>query len=74
MDELRDLYREVIFNPTTARRQELSQARALTGLPEGFNPLCGDQLSPVSEVSDQDVIGDVSFGAVVRFPPPRPRS
>ncbi|MEK7191777.1 MAG: Fe-S cluster assembly sulfur transfer protein SufU, partial [Pseudomonadota bacterium] len=28
---------------------------------EGFNPLCGDQLSVYLKVSDQDMIEDVSF-------------
>jgi nitrogen fixation NifU-like protein len=60
MDELRDLYQEVIFdhNRTPRNFHKLPGANRHA---EGFNPLCGDQLSVYLKVSDQDVIEDVSF-------------
>ncbi len=60
MDELRDLYQEVIFdhNRTPRNFHKLPGANRQA---EGFNPLCGDQLSVYLKVSDQDVIEDVSF-------------
>ena len=60
MDELRDLYQEVIFdhNRTPRNFHKLPGANRHA---EGFNPLCGDQLSVYLKVSDRDVIEDVSF-------------
>jgi len=60
MDELRDLYQEVIFdhNRTPRNFHKLPDANRQA---EGFNPLCGDQLSVYLKISDQDVIEDVSF-------------
>lgn len=60
MDELRDLYQEVIFdhNRTPRNFHKLAGANRQA---EGFNPLCGDQLSVYLKISDQDLIEDVSF-------------
>ena len=60
MDDLRDLYQEVIFdhnrNPRNCRRMADANRRA-----EGFNPLCGDQLAVYLKVNERGVIEDVSF-------------
>ena len=60
MDGLRDLYQEVIFdhNRTPRNFHKLPGANRQA---EGFNPLCGDQLSVYLKINDQDVIEDVSF-------------
>ncbi len=60
MDELRDLYQEVIFDhnrqPRNFRKLPAANRRA-----EGFNPLCGDQLTVYMKVNDAGVIEEVSF-------------
>lgn len=60
MDELRDLYQEVIFdhNRTPRNFHRLAGANRQA---EGFNPLCGDQLTVYLKVDDRGVIEDVSF-------------
>lgn len=60
MDELRDLYQEVIFdhNRTPRNFHKLAGANRQA---EGFNPLCGDQLTVYLKVDDRGVIEDVSF-------------
>lgn len=59
MDELRELYQEVILdhnnNPKNFRQIEHPTHSA-----EGYNPLCGDQINIFLTVND-DVIEDVSF-------------
>jgi nitrogen fixation NifU-like protein len=60
MDELRDLYQEVIFDHNRAPRN-FHKLPGANRHAEGFNPLCGDQLSVYLKVSDRDVIEDVSF-------------
>ena len=60
MDELRDLYQEVIFDHNRQPRN-FHKLPGANRHAEGFNPLCGDQLSVYLKVSDQDVIEDVSF-------------
>lgn len=60
MDELRDLYQEVIFDHNRKPRNFHKLANA-NRRADGFNPLCCDQLSVYLKVSDQDVIEDVSF-------------
>ena len=60
MDELRDLYQEVIFDHNRKPRNFHKLAGA-NRQAEGFNPLCGDQLSVYLKISDQDLIEDVSF-------------
>ncbi len=60
MDELRDLYQEVIFdhNRTPRNFRKLAGANRQA---EGFNPLCGDQLTVYLKVDDRGVIEDLSF-------------
>ncbi|HLD14690.1 MAG TPA: SUF system NifU family Fe-S cluster assembly protein [Burkholderiales bacterium] len=60
MDELRDLYQEVIFDHNRQPRN-FHKLPGANRHAEGFNPLCGDQLSVYLKISDQDVIEDVSF-------------
>ena len=60
MDELRDLYQEVIFDHNRKPRN-FHKLPGANRHAEGFNPLCGDQLSVYLKVSDQDMIEDVSF-------------
>lgn len=59
IDELRDLYQEVIFdhnrNPRNFRVMEDANRKV-----EGFNPLCGDKLTLYLKVRD-GVIKDASF-------------
>ncbi|MBI3893324.1 MAG: SUF system NifU family Fe-S cluster assembly protein [Candidatus Wallbacteria bacterium] len=59
MSELRDLYQEVILDhskkPHNFKRLESPCCRA-----EGFNPLCGDQLSLFVRVDD-GIIRDIGF-------------
>jgi nitrogen fixation protein NifU and related proteins len=59
MSELDDLYQEVILDhnksPRNFRTMESANRKA-----EGYNPLCGDQLTVFLEV-DAGVIKDISF-------------
>jgi nitrogen fixation protein NifU and related proteins len=60
MDDLRNLYQEVIFdhnrNPRNFHRMPGASHKA-----EGFNPLCGDQLTVYMKINEDGVIEDVSF-------------
>ena len=60
LDDLRDLYQEVILdhgrNPRNFRRPEDANRRA-----HGYNPMCGDTLMVYVKVDDEDVIRDVAF-------------
>jgi nitrogen fixation NifU-like protein len=60
MNELKDLYQEVIFdhnrNPRHFGKLEHASCHA-----EGFNPLCGDKVSVYLKFDDRDVIQDVAF-------------
>jgi nitrogen fixation NifU-like protein len=59
LDEIRDLYQEVVFdhnrNPRNFRVMEDANRKI-----EGFNPLCGDRITLYVKVKD-GVIEDVSF-------------
>ena len=59
MSELSELYQQVILDhnkkPRNFRKLETANRTA-----EGYNPLCGDQLSVYLQVEDDEVI-DVSF-------------
>lgn len=59
MDELRELYQQVILdhNKNPRNYREMSNA---TSKIEGYNPLCGDHYTVFLNV-DGDVIKDVSF-------------
>jgi len=60
MSDLRDLYQEVIFdhnrNPRNYGVLEDANRKA-----EGFNPLCGDQLTVYMLINDDGIIEKVSF-------------
>ena len=60
MSDLRDLYQEVIFdhnrNPRNYGVLEGANRKA-----EGFNPLCGDQLTVYMRVNEEGVIEKVTF-------------
>ncbi len=60
LDELRDLYQEVILDhgrsPRNFRRPASPTCHA-----EGNNPMCGDTLSVFLVVNDRDVIEDAAF-------------
>jgi len=60
MDDLRNLYQEVIFdhnrNPRNFHAMPDANRKA-----DGFNPLCGDQLTVYMRLNDAGVIEDVSF-------------
>ena len=60
MNELKDLYQEVIFDHNRNPRHfgKLSHASCHA---EGFNPLCGDKVTVYLKLDDQDIIRDVSF-------------
>ena len=59
LDELRDLYQEVILdhgrNPRNFRRLDPADREA-----EGYNPLCGDRVTIYLLIRD-DVVDDVAF-------------
>lgn len=60
MDELRELYQEVILDhgkrPRNFRHPESANRQA-----EGYNPFCGDQLTLYLVLSADDRIEDVAF-------------
>ena len=60
MSDLRELYQEVIFdhnrNPRNYGVLESANRKA-----QGFNPLCGDQLTVYMRVNDQGIIEKVTF-------------
>ena len=60
MSDLRELYQEVIFdhnrNPRNYGVLEGANRKA-----EGFNPLCGDQLTVYMLVNDEGIIEKVTF-------------
>lgn len=60
MNDLNDLYQEVIFdhNRNPRHRGELADANRCA---EGFNPLCGDRLKLYLKVDDEGIIRDVGF-------------
>lgn len=60
MNELKDLYQEVIFDHNRNPRHFGKLAHASCHA-EGFNPLCGDKVSVYLKFNDQGVIEDVSF-------------
>ena len=60
MNELQDLYRELILDHSRSPRHfgKLSDA---THTADGINPLCGDKLRLYLRVDDNDVIADAAF-------------
>ena len=63
MYDLEDLYQEVVMDhnrrPRNFKKLENAQRTA-----EGFNPLCGDQISLYLNVDDDGVIEDIGFEGV----------
>lgn len=60
MNDLKDLYQEVIFDHNRNPRHFGKLAHASCHA-EGFNPLCGDKVTVYLKFDDQGVIQDVSF-------------
>ena len=60
VDELRDLYRELILDHSRSPRNFGKLADA-THTAEGINPLCGDKLRLYLRLNHDDVIADASF-------------
>jgi len=60
MDDLRNLYQEVIFDHNRNPRNFHAMADA-NRKADGFNPLCGDQLTVYMKLNDAGVIEEVSF-------------
>ena len=60
MDDLRDLYQEVILDHGKSPRNFRATEDA-TGRAHGNNPLCGDQLTVFMKVDDRNVVEDASF-------------
>ena len=60
MYDLEDLYQEIVMDhnrrPRNFKKLENAQRTA-----EGFNPLCGDQISLYVNVDDDGVIEDIGF-------------
>ena len=60
MYDLEDLYQEIVIDhnrrPSNFKKLENAQLTA-----EGFNPLCGDQISLYLNVDDDGVIEDIGF-------------
>jgi nitrogen fixation protein NifU and related proteins len=59
MDELRDLYQEVILDHNR-RPRNFRELPAANRRAEGYNPLCGDRVTVLLEMED-DRIRDVAF-------------
>lgn len=60
MSDLRELYQEVIFDHNRNPRNFGALADA-NRKAEGFNPLCGDQLTVYLRISDDGIIEKASF-------------
>ncbi len=60
MSELSELYQEVILDHNKRPRNfhKLSDANRTA---EGFNPLCGDQITLYVKIDDEGVIRDIGF-------------
>ncbi len=59
MSDLRELYQEVILDHNK-RPRNFHKLEGANGTAEGYNPLCGDQIT-VSLRLEDDVIKDISF-------------
>ena len=59
MNELRELYQEVILDHSK-RPRNFREMEGASGKAEGFNPLCGDQATVYVRL-EGDVVKDVSF-------------
>jgi nitrogen fixation NifU-like protein len=59
MNELRELYREVILDHNSKPRN-FGPLPGATGIADGYNPMCGDKVE-VSVIVDGPVLKDVHF-------------
>jgi nitrogen fixation NifU-like protein len=60
MDELQELYQQVIIDHGTKPRNS-GKLNTCSHQAEGFNPLCGDELMLYLDVDDNNIIQDVKF-------------
>ena len=60
MDDLRDLYRELILDHAKSPRH-FGKLEGATHMAQGINPLCGDKLQMYFSVDDQNRISDARF-------------
>lgn len=60
VDDVRDLYRELILDHARKPRH-FGQVDGATHHAEGINPLCGDKLHLSLRLDDSDVIQDAAF-------------
>ena len=60
MDELRDLYRELVLDHARNPRH-FGRLEAATHMARGVNPLCGDQLQLFLRLDAEQGIADASF-------------
>ena len=58
--ELRDLYQEVILDHNKSPRN-FRLIEHPTNHAEGYNPLCGDNITIFLSVNDKEIIEDISF-------------
>ncbi len=63
MDDLQELYQEIVLDHNRSPRnfQKLEEANRFA---EGFNPLCGDQITLYLEVDGDDKIKGIGFQAM----------
>ena len=63
MNDLRDLYAEIVMDhnrrPRNFKKIEEADRKA-----EGFNPLCGDQISLFVELGEGESIEDIGYTAM----------
>lgn len=60
LDDLRELYQEVILDHSRSPRN-FGRPKQPTCQAEGYNPMCGDALCVFLAVDDRDVIEDAAF-------------
>lgn len=60
MNELQELYQQVIIDHGTKPRN-FGKLEACSHQAEGFNPLCGDELTLFLDIDNKNVIADVKF-------------
>lgn len=58
--ELRELYQQVILDHNKSPRNFRSLEES-TGSSEGYNPLCGDNVTIYVKVTEENIIEDISF-------------
>ena len=63
MNDLRDLYAEVVMDHNR-RPRNLKKIEGADREAEGFNPLCGDQISLFVDVGEGESIEDIGYTAI----------